>query len=109
MTVVKSHALYEFADGSLENVDSTGSGDLKEKSLIVLFGHHSLLNKQHGGFINDYVPSDCEELLFLSLVTNAFQLFDSLVRILNIGATCSVKQITCRYMQTTIQNSLAQA
>lgn len=41
---------YEFVDGSLEDVDSTGAGDLKEKSLIALFGHPSLLNKQHGGF-----------------------------------------------------------
>jgi len=41
---------YEFVDGSLEDVDSTGAGDLKKKSLVALFVHPSLLNKQHGGF-----------------------------------------------------------
>lgn len=72
----ESCTCHEFVDGSLEDVDSTGAGDLREKSLIALFGHPSLLNKQHGGFLNDCVPSNREESLFLSLETNAFQLLD---------------------------------
>lgn len=67
---------YEFVGCGLEDVDSTGVGDLKEKSLIALFGYASLLNKQHGGFLNDYVPSNREKSLFLSLETNTFQLLD---------------------------------
>lgn len=67
---------YEFVDSSLEDLVSAPSGDLKEKSLIALFGHLSLLNKQHGEFLNDYVPSSHENPLFLSLRTNAFELLD---------------------------------
>ena len=67
---------YEFVDGSLEDLVSAPSGDLKEKSLTALFGHLSLLNKQHGGFLNDYVPSSRKKSLFLSLRTNAFELLN---------------------------------
>lgn len=36
----------EFVGGSLEDLAPAPSGDLKEKSLIALFGHPSLLNKR---------------------------------------------------------------
>jgi len=69
-SLAETCTIYEFIDFSAQ---SHAKGELKEKSLIALFGHSSLLNKQLGGFYNDYASSGHEKSLFLSLDTHAFE------------------------------------
>lgn len=66
-SLAETCTIYEFIDFSAQ---SHAKGELKEKSLIAF---SSLLNKQLGGFYNDYASSGHEKSLFLSLDTHAFE------------------------------------
>jgi hypothetical protein len=60
-SLAETCTIYEFIDFSAQ---SHAKGELKEKSLIALFGHSSLLNKQLGGFTMTMPPQDTRNHCF---------------------------------------------
>ncbi|USW55082.1 hypothetical protein Slin15195_G084010 [Septoria linicola] len=65
-------------DGSLLPVD-TSMIDIKESSLIALFGKPTLLNRQPGGYHTSYEPEDKDLVLFHNLHTSGFKGLEQLV------------------------------